>query len=193
MSGEIKIQDDYWVGDKCLENGVPWVVPGAVHLLAKLMGPDDRVLDIGSGGSTVFYAQRCLEVTAVETNPAWHKLVKAELSIRGITNVGHYVASAQAAVEGFLKGLPGGAFGSYDVVSVDSVHGYSRSRFLDLVAGKCQRVLVLDNYAAPELFERHHGMTWDEVATQLPGEGWRSETFDDPHWCGKGTRVIYRD
>src|SRR5579872_515695 len=30
-NSEILIQEDYWTGTKCLENGVPWQVPASIY------------------------------------------------------------------------------------------------------------------------------------------------------------------
>lgn len=186
MDPSIKIQDDYWTGSKCLEYEMPWIVPGAVHKLATLVRPTDSVLDIGSGGSTLFYAARCAKVLAIETNKDWYEKVSAIIEAKNIRNVLYIHVPTQEGIEHFLHHI-----GVYDVVSIDSVHGYSRSRFLDIVAPRCAGTLVLDNYAEPVLFDKHYDWDAKQLASLLPGSNWFCEDFDDPHWCGKGTRLLY--
>lgn len=53
---------------------VPWVTHEAVLFLEKFMEehPDARVLEFGSGASTVWFAKRTKNLTSVEHSPEWH-------------------------------------------------------------------------------------------------------------------------
>src|SRR5437762_1024483 len=84
---EIVVQEDYWSGTKCLENGIPWHVPAAIYEEDRQCTREDVVLDMGTGGSTVFFAQRCKHVIAIETDPEWAKRVQEKLDSLGLTNV----------------------------------------------------------------------------------------------------------
>ena len=75
MTQNITIQSDYWTGTKCLENGVPWQVPDSIYKEDILLQNDDVVLEMGTGGSTIFLATRCKKVIAVETNFKWYQEV----------------------------------------------------------------------------------------------------------------------
>jgi hypothetical protein len=63
----VLIPEDHWIGSRCLDLGLPWLTPGAIRWLAANLKPTDCVLELGSGGSTVFFATRCKVVQ-------WHGL-----------------------------------------------------------------------------------------------------------------------
>lgn len=69
-----------------LAAGLPWMVYGAIDWLRRHLRPAMRVLEWGSGGSTLFLAARVAELTSVEHDPAWHALVAAALRERGAAN-----------------------------------------------------------------------------------------------------------
>lgn len=185
----MKIQEDFWTGTKCVENEVPWQTPESVYRLDRECVKSDTVLEIGTGGSTLFYARRCKSVIAIETNPDWFATMSKVFKERGIDNVEYLLMGDQAEIERKLVELADSS-----IVSVDSVHGYNRSRFLSTIISrnKSFRVLVLDNYADASLFPEHYSMTVQEVINLCPAGGWSGSDYDDPHWCGRGTRVLVK-
>ncbi len=50
---------------------MPWMGPRAVEYLESLLKPDFEVLEHGSGGSTLWFAERVAKVTAVENDAEW--------------------------------------------------------------------------------------------------------------------------
>lgn len=57
---KIEIPENYWFGDKCVENRIPWMVPAAIYALDRFITKEDTVLEIGSGGSTLFFSDRAI-------------------------------------------------------------------------------------------------------------------------------------
>jgi SAM-dependent methyltransferase len=57
--------------------------------LAALIGPDDRVIDVGAGGGriTVPLARRCRELVAVEPSPAMRAVLEEEIARHGVRNI----------------------------------------------------------------------------------------------------------
>jgi hypothetical protein len=57
--------------------------------LARLIGPGDRVIDVGAGGGriTVPLARRCRELVAVEPSPSMRAVLEAEMARHGVTNI----------------------------------------------------------------------------------------------------------
>jgi len=49
----------------------PRITPGAAKFLDKYLNSSHRVLDLGTGGSTLFYARRGKFVTGIETVESW--------------------------------------------------------------------------------------------------------------------------
>lgn len=65
----------------------PWMCFPAVEELDRLLNADSRVFEYGSGGSTIYFAQKARKVVSIEHEPTWHQRVLAELERRQLTNV----------------------------------------------------------------------------------------------------------
>jgi 2-polyprenyl-3-methyl-5-hydroxy-6-metoxy-1,4-benzoquinol methylase len=61
----------------------------AVDALGALVGPGDRIIDVGAGGGrlAIPLARRCLEVVAVEPSPAMRAVLAEEMARHGVANV----------------------------------------------------------------------------------------------------------
>lgn len=68
-----------------LAEGKPWMCRPVVEKLEKLVTPGMRILEWGSGGSTVFFAEKGAEVICVEHDASWVKLLKSELVRRKLS------------------------------------------------------------------------------------------------------------
>jgi hypothetical protein len=65
---------------------VPWIVYGALDWLETYLHKDMRVLEWGSGGSTLFFSRRVREVVSIEHDPEWYECVSQALDKAGLTN-----------------------------------------------------------------------------------------------------------
>lgn len=68
-----------WLRDlrgNALDLGVPWVTFGARRALERLVSPNSRVFEFGSGGSTIFFARRALQVVSIEHDPEWFGILQ---------------------------------------------------------------------------------------------------------------------
>ena len=65
----------------------PWMCFPAVEQLDKFLTAESRVFEYGSGGSTIYFAQRAAEVVSIEHERSWHDLVATELEQRQLANV----------------------------------------------------------------------------------------------------------
>lgn len=101
-----------------LEIGLPWISFGAIRFLARHLRPDMKVFEYGSGGSTVFFANRCQSVISVEDDALWAQRVRERLN--GAKNVG-LIFSATAQIQYDSNGLP---FESADLGASDYVHAF---------------------------------------------------------------------
>lgn len=66
---------------------MPWVTFGAIGFLEQSLHPKMRVYEYGSGGSTLFLAERVQEVVSVEHDPVWLRKVKAVLQTHNYQSV----------------------------------------------------------------------------------------------------------
>lgn len=63
-----------------LELGLPWISFGALRFLEGFLRPSMQVFEYGSGGSTVFFANRCQSVVSVEDDAEWAQRVRDRLN-----------------------------------------------------------------------------------------------------------------
>jgi len=73
-------------GKTPLDLQIPWFSYSAIDFLAEFLKPEMTVAEYGSGGSTLFFAQRTRSVYSIEDNSAWFDLVSRRLKENGITN-----------------------------------------------------------------------------------------------------------
>lgn len=66
-------------GDNTLARALPWMTYDAIDFLGTISGNRCKVFEWGSGGSTLFFAQRCARVVSVEHDKRWSNLVKKKL------------------------------------------------------------------------------------------------------------------
>jgi predicted O-methyltransferase YrrM len=65
--------------------GVPWISYRARKLIDQMIRPDWRMVEFGSGMSTLWFAKRCGFIHSIESDPAWYDLVSRQLA--GMSNV----------------------------------------------------------------------------------------------------------
>lgn len=65
----------------------PWLTQQANSLLSTLLKPTDVGFEWGSGGSTLWFAQRIKHLTSVEHDELWYKKVSSKLKASNISNV----------------------------------------------------------------------------------------------------------
>jgi len=65
---------------------LPWFSYAAIDFLRNYVQPHMTVCEYGSGGSTLFFAERAASVIAIENDPGWHELVTRRLEAKSIAN-----------------------------------------------------------------------------------------------------------
>jgi hypothetical protein len=58
---------------------VPWITYPAMHWLDRVLAPHHTVFEFGSGGSTLFLADRVARIVSVEHDAAWAEMVRTQL------------------------------------------------------------------------------------------------------------------
>jgi|688.fasta_scaffold246579_1 hypothetical protein len=61
----------------------PWFVYGAIDYLEHIVAPSSRVLELGGGGSTLFWLNRGNPVTTIEQDTAWSGLLNKAVGVSG--------------------------------------------------------------------------------------------------------------
>lgn len=169
---DIPSREDFLKGKGALEIGYPWLTFGAIAALEDVVNKRFKVLEFGSGGSTIFWAENCKNVKSFETNILWYE--KVHTRIQKFNNV----ELRTGTQDQILKKVEGEPDFHYDIVLVDSQPSESkRILFANAVLSKIKRGgwLIVDNYLK-------FGM---ENFVYPKGEIY---TFDQFRYSGKGTR-----
>ncbi|RPA68426.1 class I SAM-dependent methyltransferase [Cyclobacteriaceae bacterium YHN15] len=66
---------------------LPWINISSLRFLSKIIDSEMRVLEYGSGGSTLFFSNRVKELISIEHDENWNSLVEKEIVSRGSKNV----------------------------------------------------------------------------------------------------------
>lgn len=66
---------------------IPWLGYRAIRRIGTLITAEYRVLEFGSGMSSLWFARRCRDLVSIETNQEWHSRVKNMLQTRRVANV----------------------------------------------------------------------------------------------------------
>ncbi len=118
----------------------PWMAHGAVKELDRLLRGEDILLELGSGRSTRWYADRVAEVTSIEPDEEW-----ARSTIEGCADVGN-VSVVSEPIEQFLQ-MPDLSRKEYSVAIVDhtEIGGWNRRKSVELLLALNLRLLVVDD------------------------------------------------
>src|SRR5579859_6931852 len=74
-------------GKTPLDLELPWFSYAAIDFLNQYLKPHMTVCEYGSGGSTLFFAQRVKSVFSIEDNPHWFEMVTRRLREKSLKNV----------------------------------------------------------------------------------------------------------
>lgn len=188
MNTEIELPKDIVDGSECLYLGVPWQTPESIYKEADSLSKEDVVLEVGSGGSTIFFTRRCKYVTSIETKFEWMQKVSASLVSKEQTGNLFYIYMPEE--DGICEVIRDMDTSNVTVFSVDTEGNYNRSKILNEFLSKgvsaALRMLIVDNYAHEGLFPDH----WDK--DNFMGDGWEVFTFTHDRWAGAGTRLYIK-
>lgn len=177
----------------------PVIANGAVEWLKEHLTSDTQMFEWGSGGSTIFFAERVSKIISIEHNDAWYGRVQETLEAAELTDRCelHYLpplvlpqsqqltgreASSRATVPGSYvsRHFPEYTFRDY----VGHIKTYPGSYFdLVLVDGRARASCILD--AIPKIRPRGH-LVLDDAARKayLPAmdllKDWDVLTFQGP-------------
>lgn len=175
-------------GDKCLELEIPWMVTEAIYKLDEVLNGEDIILEIGSGGSTLFFSNRSKFMATVETDNEWGQMVMERYKNKLMT--GKCVFGVINSEDEICKYITNENLSEVTVFCVDTQGGYNRSRilntFLEKGVSPNLRIIILDNYAHQELFPDHYDKD------NFMGEEWEVFTYNHERWAGNGTRIYLK-
>ena len=143
----------------------PWIVPAAIGWLRRRIRRDWRVLELGAGRSTPWFARRAGTVLSLEDNPYWHQHTTERLREEELE-----VDLRLTAVEEFPRAVAGLGDQSFDLVVVDFLEAPKVSR-IDALRPAREKVrpgrhLLLDDSDRPGYAEAYELLS-----------GWRRRRF----------------
>lgn len=176
---QIKDRRTFFKGTDTMDVGYPWLTFGAIMTLESIVNKDMKVLEFGSGGSTVFFAKNCGYVESFETDENWFETVYERL--RDYSNIRLVLGTEKENIE-LLKDI----HVDYDIILVDSgwvrdetgKHSPQRGLIAKLAIEKLKvgGYLILDNY-------EHYGLKDVDLSR------FEVYTFDDIGYSGRGTKI----
>lgn len=125
----------------------PWISPKAIQFCEKILKAPMVGFEWGSGRSTLWFGQRLKELTSIEQNEEWHKVVSQKIREQGWTHVQCRfvpVAEGSGRESAYVKSILDFPDQNFDFVVVD---GHFRN---DCVAAALAKVkvggyLLIDN------------------------------------------------
>lgn len=167
----------FYKGKGVLENGYPWLTLGAILSLEKILRDSKgqfNILEFGSGGSTVFFEDKCKSLLSFEDKKEWYLKVKSKIKNPNVTI--KYLKFLTLLNR--VQQLPDN---HYNIVLLDAFSGgncyVKRKELLPKIVCKVKKGgwLIVDNY------EAFNSSLYAE-------EEWDIYTFDMFHYSGRGTR-----
>lgn len=140
----------HWVrqrfdGPSALDMGLPWIAWPALDYLRRTLRPGMRVFEYGAGGSTIFFASAGCEITSVEHNPEWGRMVSERLATMRLKTPAIIKLIPQERASEYARAIRG----EWDLILVDGAH-----RLECIEAARDQLApggrLLLDNADFPE-------------------------------------------
>ena len=171
---EIPDYKTFFKGEKTVEIGYPWLTFGAIMAIEKILRDSKgkfRILEMGSGGSTIFFSQRCEYLLSLEHDPEWAIRVS-----RCLENPRNVECGAISRLKRIIRAEEDNFF---DMILADSGAGATAyTRRLDMLKVALPKLkkggwLILDNY---------EHMDFDYT-------GYDVYTFDMFHYSGRGTKL----
>lgn len=163
-------------GRYTIEVGYPWVAYGAIIVMERYLNADHNVLELGAGGSTIFFSKRCKSVKSYEGNPEWAN--KVRVALPESSNVSIVVGKEDELIES-IRNEPDAY---YDWLLADIGKTYEfRLRIMKEGIPKLKKggLMVVDNY------EEKNMATFDYT-------GWDVYRFDDFKYRFNGTIVAVK-
>ena len=164
----------FYRGEQTIEIGYPWLTFGAIMALEHILREKEVrrnfvMLEMGSGGSTLFFANKVKSLISLEHDARWGEKVQKVIP----SNVTYYCRPVPDLLR-FINQEPDGY---YDMILADLGSSYKeRSELMNASISKLKKGgwMIIDNYRNCHF----------DYAT-----GWDVYTFDMFRYSGRGTRL----
>jgi len=168
-----------------MELELPWLAHGTIQLLEKRkMNAETKILELGGGGSTLYFAKRGATVTCFETSKEWAERIQSKCRDMRRDNVTVKIFE----FDGALKNPPEKARiademkkGRYDIILVDNsdLAALHRPAFF-YIAEKCVKpgglIILDDSFRYPEIRLKNNAKWFRTYKTIGPARQELTET-----------------
>jgi len=99
---------------------LPWLATGAAGYLMDKILPTFKVMEVGSGRSSIWFAQRCQYIVSFESSKVWADVVQQEAHRLGLFNLKvHYIDNPNQPWEDVYKDYVHDLSMRFDLLFVD--------------------------------------------------------------------------
>ena len=152
-----------WFKDRILrkspmESAFPWINYSTIQFMHHIVSKDTKVLEFGTGGSSLFFLGRKTNLTSIEHEAEWINEVQKRASQKQLMRWSHHLISSNKPnsriplADDYLYPLKNIVDSSIDLVVVDGRHRVEsiKRSMTKVKPGGC---LILDNSDRPEYAE----------------------------------------
>ncbi|MEN2281288.1 hypothetical protein AAGF08_04055 [Algoriphagus sp. SE2] len=88
-----------------ISEGIPWMTVPAVKFLKKYITKNSKGFEYGSGASTLFFANKGVDLVSIDHNSEWFEKIKNVLDLYHISNVNYFLVEpdGNSEVEGVFS------------------------------------------------------------------------------------------
>ncbi|MBI3090847.1 MAG: hypothetical protein HYY96_09290 [Candidatus Tectomicrobia bacterium] len=118
----------------------PWLTKSMTNILSSWLKPEDKVLEWGSGRSTLWFSTRVKFITSIEHDPYWYRRVSRRIQRMKLTHVDYHLCDESKYVERALSMQKN----SLDLILVDGIRR-DECAVVALSLLKPGGIIVIDN------------------------------------------------
>ena len=176
-------KNDFWKGFYCLKYKIPWLTPESVLFIDKLLKNNnlDKCLEIGSGGSTLFFIERCNDIISIERDIKYCNNNNI-IHIKNIEELKQFLEKQKI---------------TFDLIILDShLLNCKREDIFYLIIKYFtlhNSIFIIDNYNSSDQFSNLKKLSKTELKDLYFSNDFIIKDYDHEKWArdSKGTRVIY--
>lgn len=178
-------------GINFLDYEIPWIVPDSLYFLDNLLNSNDTVLDIGSGGSTIYFLKTCKKVYSIETDKEWFDLVNDRIDQKNLRENLTYCNLEFEKINDYIQKITD----AVTVTTIDTINRKNRTNIFEKIIFSKNKpeIIILDNWGSKKVFKSIFNLTGKELIDMYGLQQYQVFDFLYPGWFGNGTRILVHE